>query len=201
MGNRASAAEQDASRCGGDIAFGARVLRGGEDLRGVAVFDQMAEVEEGGLRADARGLLHGMGDDHDAIVLLQLVDEFLDARRGDGVEGRARFIHQDHVRVHGNGAGDAEALLLAAGKARTWLHQSILHLLEEPSLAQALHEVGRRLHAHVGLEQLRLERLVERLVDLRVGPEDARHLLEPRPGEGEPARAPASSLIPEAWGG
>jgi hypothetical protein len=43
-----------------------------------SVFDQLAEMEERGLLADARGLLHGVGHDHDRKVLAQLVDQFLD---------------------------------------------------------------------------------------------------------------------------
>ena len=38
-------------------------------------------------------------------------------RGGDRVERRARLVHQDHLGLDGDGAGDAQALLLAAGEA------------------------------------------------------------------------------------
>ena len=64
--------------------------------------------------ADARGLLHVVGDDHDRVARLDLLHEILDPRRGDRIECRARFVHQDHVGLHGEGPGDAQALLLPA---------------------------------------------------------------------------------------
>ena len=36
---------------------------------------------------------------------------------GDRVERRARLVHEDDLGLHGDGPGDAEALLLAAGEA------------------------------------------------------------------------------------
>ena len=38
--------------------------------------------------------------------------------RRDRVERRARLVHEDHLGLDGDGAGDAQALLLAAGEAR-----------------------------------------------------------------------------------
>src|SRR5215213_7066860 len=102
----------------GDIILGAFVLRGGEDFIGCADLDQMAEVKKSGeLRYPSR-LLHRMGDDDDAEILLELVDELFDARGGDGVECGARLVHQNDLGIDGNGSGDAQALLLAARKAR-----------------------------------------------------------------------------------
>ena len=47
----------------------------------------------------------------------QFVDQFLDLRRGDRVERRAGFVHQQHLGRGRDGAGDAQALLLAARQA------------------------------------------------------------------------------------
>ena len=33
-----------------------------------------------------------------------------------GVQGRGRLVEEQHLRVHGQGAGDGHALLLAAGE-------------------------------------------------------------------------------------
>ena len=42
------------------------------------------------------------------------LDELLNLQRGDGVQGGTGLVHQQHVWQGGDGAGDAEALLLAA---------------------------------------------------------------------------------------
>ena len=44
---------------------------------------------------------------------LELVHQLLDPRRRDRVERRSRLVHQDHVRLDGEAASDAEPLLLA----------------------------------------------------------------------------------------
>ena len=53
--------------------------------------------------------------------LLQLGHQLLDLERGDRVEGRAGLVHQDDLGLDGDGAGDAEPLLLAAGKGEARL--------------------------------------------------------------------------------
>src|SRR3546814_1355796 len=72
----------------GDIILGAVLLRVGEDIGGLAIFDQRPEVEKGGALRHAGRLLHIVGDDHDRIFAAQLVDQFLDLRRGNEI-GRA----------------------------------------------------------------------------------------------------------------
>jgi len=65
---------------------------------------------------DARGLLHIVRDDHDRDAPLELRDQLLDLQRRDRIERRARLVHQDHLRLDGERAGDAQPLLLAARK-------------------------------------------------------------------------------------
>ena len=77
-----------------------------------------------------------MGDDDDRVVLLQLKDQFLDLAGGDGIERRARLVHQDDRGIHRGGAGDAQALLLAAGKSVGALVQTVLHLVPQRRAAQ-----------------------------------------------------------------
>ena len=72
-----------------------------------------------------------MGDDDDGEVLAQLINQLFDLRRGDGVEGGARLIHQQHFWRGGDGAGDAEALLLAAGQAGAGGGEAVFHLIPE----------------------------------------------------------------------
>ncbi len=72
---------------------------------------------------DARRLLHVVGHDHDRVLVLELVHEVLDPRRGDRVEGRARLVHQDHVGLDGEAPGDAQPLLLTTGERERALAQ------------------------------------------------------------------------------
>ena len=52
----------------GDVVLGL-LLRGvGEDGFRRVVLDQVAQVHEGGVVRDARGLLHVVGDDQDRVV-------------------------------------------------------------------------------------------------------------------------------------
>ena len=92
--------------------------------------------EEGGHVGDARRLLHVVRDDHDRVVALQLVHQVLDPGRRDRVERRCGLVHQDHVRLDREAAGDAEPLLLAAGEAQSRLLQPVLDLVPERRLVQ-----------------------------------------------------------------
>src|SRR5690606_20347358 len=109
---------------------------------GVPLFDEIAQMEEGSLLADARRLLHRMGDDDDGVVLAQFVDQLFDDRRRDGIERRAGLVHQDYFGTDGNGAGDAEALLLATGKAGARLVEPVLYLVPQTGATQrGLHDL------------------------------------------------------------
>ena len=48
------------------------------------------------------------------------------------------LIHQQHFRLHRQGAGDAQALLLPAGKAQGALLQPVLHFIPDGGGTQAL---------------------------------------------------------------
>src|SRR6476619_5383026 len=85
----------------GDIILGALLARVGEDLARLAIFDHLAEVEERRPLRHARGLLHVVRDDRDRVAATQFVDQLLNLRRGDRVEGRAGLVHQDHFGVDG----------------------------------------------------------------------------------------------------
>src|SRR4051812_41370999 len=99
------------------VLLRAGVLGRREDPLRRAELDELAVEHEGRLVRDARGLLHVVRDDDDRVALLELLDELLDAQRGDGVEGRARLVHEDDLGFDGDRARDAQALLLAAGEA------------------------------------------------------------------------------------
>src|SRR4051812_40866547 len=125
-GRSASTALPELAR---DVLLGPRVRRRGEDGLGRGVLDELAGEEERGRVGHARGLLHVLRDDDDREARLEVVDELLDAQRGDRVERRARLVHEDHLGLHGDRAGDAQALLLAAGQADAGLAEPVLDLL------------------------------------------------------------------------
>ena len=70
------------------------------------------------------------------------MDHLFDLQGGDGVQGGAGFIHQDHLRLNSNGAGNAEALLLTTGEGIATFGQLVLGLIPKCGLAQrALHQL------------------------------------------------------------
>ena len=72
------------------------------------------------------------------VLRLQVLHQLLDLGRGDRVERRAGLVEQDHLRLDGDRAGDAEALLLAAGQAERAVVQPVLDLVPQRGAAQAL---------------------------------------------------------------
>ena len=94
-------------------------------------------MEVRGALRDTGGLLHRVGHDHDGVVLPQLVDELLDARGGDRVEGRAGLVHQDHLGAHRDGPRNAQPLLLSAGQPGAGLLEAILDLVPQAGLLEA----------------------------------------------------------------
>ena len=127
---------QGLTKPAGNVILGQLVAGGGEDLGRVANFDQLPEVEIGGALGDAGGLLHGVGDDGDGILLFELVDQVFDDGGGDGVEGAAGFVHQNDFGAHGNGAGNAQALLLATRQAGARLVHAVFDFLPQTGFAQ-----------------------------------------------------------------
>src|ERR1700761_8231218 len=119
----------------GDVILGPPIARRGEDLAGVVELDQLAEIHEGGLVGDARRLLHVMGHDRDRVVLGELLDQLLDLGGRDRIERRARLPGQDHLGPHRHGAGDAEALLLAAGQRQARRVELVLDLVPQRAAA------------------------------------------------------------------
>src|SRR5215211_5658066 len=127
----------------GDVVLRAPVSRRGEYLAGGVEFDQLAEIHKGREVGNPRRLLHVVGDDHDRIVFLELVDQLFDLGRRDRVERRARLVQQDDLRADRNGAGDAQPLLLSTGEAEAIGAELVLDLVPQRRPRQ------RRLHAPV----------------------------------------------------
>src|SRR5919109_152909 len=66
------------SESAGDIVLGQLLARCREDLLRAVELDELAEPEEGRVVGHARRLLHVVRDDHDRIVLFQVVNQLLD---------------------------------------------------------------------------------------------------------------------------
>ena len=93
--------------------------------------DALVEHEAGGHVADAPGLLHVVGDDDDRVVVLEVVHQVFDPGGRDRVERRAGLVHQDDLGLDGQGPGDAEPLLLAAGELESRAVELVLDLVPE----------------------------------------------------------------------
>ena len=87
-----------------------------DTFRGVVLHDAGAFVEDGNPVAQLGGLVKVVGDAHNGFAELGLdIDELvLEALAGDRVDGAEGFVHEEHRRVGGQGAGHADALLLTA---------------------------------------------------------------------------------------
>src|SRR5713101_9379565 len=74
-----------------DVILGPPVLGIGEDRLGRGKLDELAEIHEGGKVRAARGLLHVVRHDGDAVIRLELTDELFDLLRRDRVKGGSRL--------------------------------------------------------------------------------------------------------------
>jgi hypothetical protein len=88
-------------------------------------------LAEGGPVGHPRRLLHVVGDDRDGVAVLELVDELLDLRGGDGVQRRSGLVHQEHLGLHRQRPGDAQALLLTAREGQRAVVEPVLDLVPE----------------------------------------------------------------------
>src|SRR5260370_6441998 len=120
-----------------DVSLSALVLGLVEEVSRRRKLDQLpvavfrVHEHEGGEVRDACGLLHVVRDDHDREVTRQGRHQVFDLQRRDRVEGRARLLHQDHLRGDRYASGAGQTLLLASRKRGRPLVQPVLHLLQQ----------------------------------------------------------------------
>ena len=118
----------------------------------------MAEVHERGVVADSSRLLHVVSHDQDRVLASQVVDEVLDLAGRDRVEGRARFVEQQHFRVAGDRASDAEPLLLTAGQTEAALVETIFDFVPECRAAESpLADFGEDLFVPLTIDAERID--------------------------------------------
>src|SRR5262249_1145224 len=128
----------------GHVVARSGIPRGAEDLLGLVELDQRADrflaarlqAEEGGAVGDASSLLHVVGDDDDREATFEAVDQVLDRAGGNRVEGRGGLVEEEDVGFDRDRAGDAEALLLAAGEAERGVLEAVFDLVPEGRAAE-----------------------------------------------------------------
>jgi hypothetical protein len=84
------------------LIFGVR-----EHFLGRTLFQEIAHQHESGPIRDAAGLLDGMGNDDDRVVLLELHQGLFDLIGRNRVQRRARAVQEDYFGTQGQDAGDA----------------------------------------------------------------------------------------------
>src|SRR5438105_5316961 len=120
-----------------DVIFGEPVAGVGKHSVGLTHFDELTHVEVSGALRNARCLLHGMSDDHDRIAFPQYFDEIFDAGCGDGIERRARLVHENDFGLNGNRARNTQALLLTTRQAGARTVEPVFHFVPQSSALQA----------------------------------------------------------------
>src|SRR5262245_35879399 len=124
-----------------DVVLGPRVLGIREQLPRHPVLHELAQQHEPGVVRDPPGLLHVVGHDHDRVAVLELEHELLDPRGRDGIQRRARLVHQQDVGLHRDRPGDAQALLLPARQAQRALMEAVVDLIPQGGAAETpLHD-------------------------------------------------------------
>src|SRR5438093_13539724 len=83
----------------GDVVFRPRVAGMGEQFLGDAELHQLSEQEKPRVIGHPSRLLHVVRHDDDRVAVLELQHQFLDLGGGDGIEGRARLVHEENVRL------------------------------------------------------------------------------------------------------
>ena len=110
----------DREELGGQLGAG-----GGEQLADRAGLDDPALLHQRGRVADRLDDVHLVRDEQDgqAELPVEVAQQLEDGAGGLRVEGAGGLVGEQHLGVAGQGAGDADALLLAAGelaRGRPW---------------------------------------------------------------------------------
>lgn len=83
-----------------------------------------------------------MRHDDNSVLLFKVQHQLFDLCRGNGVERRARLIHQQNFRFNRQRARDTEALLLATGESQGRILQPVRHFIPEGRPTQAALDNG-----------------------------------------------------------
>src|SRR6476620_5984531 len=133
-----------------DVVLGQLLGRIREDAIGRAELDELSQPEERSVIGHARRLLHVMRHDYDRVVRLQLVDELLDALRGDRVERGRRLVHQQDLWLHRQRTGNTETLLLTARERQRRVVEAVLDLVPDRRRLETLFDTPAELRPGAG---------------------------------------------------
>ena len=116
-----------------------------------------------------------VGDEHvrQLILLLKTVKQVEDLGLDGHVQGGDGLVGDDQLGVHGQGPGDADALLLAAGEL-VGIASRVLGA-EAHDAQQLADHLGPLLGAHIGVDN---QGLLDQLGDTHPGVQTARRILE-----------------------
>ncbi len=128
-------------RNGGDQLLGIGMVRRRENLRGRALRDDLASQHHRGAVRDAAHGAEIVGDEHigEAQLVLQALQELQDLFRDQRIQGGRRLVANDDFGLGRERAGDADALLLAAGELAGTATGEILG---KADLTQELRDAG-----------------------------------------------------------
>ena len=121
----------------GNIVPGGLFPRIGEDRRGFIHFDEPTRLAgrfdvENAVRSLTRAACCMLWVTITIVKSrLSSVMRVLDGQRGRRVQNRAGFVHQQDVGPYGDGAGNAQPLLLTARQPAAGLAESVLHLVPQ----------------------------------------------------------------------
>ena len=178
-GHAVAAAEVQGVIAAGGVQQVAQADEGGDELVGRALVDVLrradlldhAAVHDGDAVGDGQGLLLVVGhvDRGDADLVLDALDDVAHLHAQLGVQVGKRLVHQQHVRLDDDGAGQGDALLLAAGElgrhavgvlvdlhhAQDFVRPAVALLPGHPAGLEAVGDVVA--HGHVGEHGVVLE--------------------------------------------
>ncbi len=104
------------SEAAGNIVIGLLVDGNGKNLLGVPDLDDAAHQQKRHPVGGPGDLLGVIAHQDHGIIIFQLKQGRLDFGGGNGVQTAGGFVQQDYFGIHGQGAGQTEPLLLAAGE-------------------------------------------------------------------------------------
>ena len=88
--------------------------------------------------ADAAGLLKVVCNDDHGELFGEVAGRCFDLLRCFGIERGTGLVHQQDLRLHSEGAGDAQALLLSSRKGERAVLESVLYFVPQRGPAQTL---------------------------------------------------------------
>ena len=94
-------------------------------------FHQPSIVEESNLVRTAASLRNIVGNQNNRIALLQRGQHGFDGGNALHIQGGARLVQQQHLRLHGQRSGNAQPLLLSAGATTADTNNGVVLLPED----------------------------------------------------------------------